>query len=85
MTRRVCTVGFRAPSGIFHSVDVLAETLMEAVGLGLARLKRDGWVEGLGPETRVEISVREPSTNHVVSVRQFHRWLNATSNSGAPW
>jgi hypothetical protein len=32
-------------------VDVEAETLYEAAGLGLARLKKDGWIEGLGLES----------------------------------
>lgn len=39
---RVCTVGFQSPTGILHSVEVEAETLYEAAGLGLARLKKDG-------------------------------------------
>jgi len=62
-------------------VEVSAETLMEAAGIGLARLKADGWVEGLGPSTRLEITVREPSTHHVVSVQHFQRWVNATTGS----
>ena len=38
--------------GVTHGVDVEAETLYEAAGLGLARLKKDGWIEGLGPGFR---------------------------------
>ena len=49
MPLRVCTVSFKSPTGITHGVDVEAETLYEAAGLGLARLKKDGWIEGLGP------------------------------------
>jgi hypothetical protein len=30
-----------------RGVDVEAETLYEAAGLGLARMKKDGWIEGL--------------------------------------
>jgi len=52
---RRCTVGFKSPTGISHFVDVEAETLYEAAGLGLARLKEDGWIEGLGPATKPEI------------------------------
>ena len=73
---RLCTVSFKSATGISHSVDVEAETLYEAAGLGLARLKKDGWVEGLGPGSRLEIAVREPSTMHSLTVQQLQRWAN---------
>jgi hypothetical protein len=34
-----------------------------AAGLVLVRLRTDGWIEDLGPELRLEIAVREPSTS----------------------
>jgi hypothetical protein len=80
---RLCTVSFKSPTGIAHSVDVEAQSLYEAAALGLARLKQDGWVEGLGPATKLEIHVREPGTSHVVSVQQLHRWIGGTTNSPA--
>jgi hypothetical protein len=80
---RTCIVSFRSPSGVAHSVEVQAETLYEAAGLGLALLKKDGWIEGLGPATRLEISVREPATAHIVSVQQLHRWLDGVTRSPA--
>src|SRR3954470_13415084 len=80
---RTCTVSFKSPTGIAHSVEVEAETLYEAAGLGLARLKKDGWVEGLGPATKLEISVREPSTTHTVSVQQLQRWIDGGVGSPA--
>jgi hypothetical protein len=81
MSLRICTVGFKAATGIGHFVEVEAESLMEAAGLGLARLKKDGWIEGLGPQTRLEISVRAPGTQHVVSVQQVHRWIDTVNAS----
>ena len=80
---RVCTVSFKAATGISHSVDVEAETLYEAAGLGLARLKKDGWIEGLGPGTRLEIAVREPSTLHSLTVQQVQRWASGVTTSPA--
>jgi hypothetical protein len=80
---RVCTVSFKSATGISHSVDVEAETLYEAAGLGLARLKKDGWIEGLGPGTRLEIAVREPATMHCLTVQQLQRWVNAVTSSPA--
>ena len=80
---RLCTVSFQSPTGIRPGVDVDAETLYEAAGLGLARLKRDGWIEGLGPGARLEIEVREPSTIHSPSVQQLHRWVDGVTTSPA--
>jgi hypothetical protein len=39
------------------------------------------WIERIGPGTKLEIEVREPSTKHVLSVDQVERWLaGATAN-----
>jgi hypothetical protein len=51
---------------------VETETLYEAVGFGLARLKKDGW---LGSGTRPEIAVREPSTHLSLRVQELERWV----------
>jgi hypothetical protein len=76
-------VSFKSVTGITHAVDVEAETLYEAAGLGLARLKKDGWIEGLGTGSRLEIHVREPSTLHSLTVQQFHRCVDGVATSPA--
>jgi len=38
---------------------------------------------GLGPGTRLEIAVREPSTMHTLTVQQLHRWVNGVTTSPA--
>jgi hypothetical protein len=81
MSSKVCQVGFTAATGVTHSVRVEASTLYEAAGLGLARLKSDGWVEGLGPGTVLEIEVRAPSARHTLSVKQLQRWIDSTNVS----
>jgi hypothetical protein len=78
-----CTVSFKGPSGITHSVDVAAHSLYEAAAMGVAALKKDGWVEGLGPGTRLVIRVRESSGTHSVTVQQLTRWLDGASVSPA--
>jgi hypothetical protein len=83
MALRRCTVSFLSATGISHSVEVDAETLYEAAGLGLARLKRDGWIEGLGPGSRLTIEVREPSTVHSLTVTQVQRWIDGMTSSPA--
>ena len=83
MPLRLCTVSFKSPTGVTHGVDVEAETLYEAAGLGLARLKEDGWIEGLGPGSRLEIAVRQPSTIHSLTVQQLNRWIDGVTTSPA--
>jgi hypothetical protein len=77
---RTWVISFKSPSGIDHSVEVQAETLYEAGALGLG-LKRDGWIEGLGPATRLEITVREPGSHHVLSVQQLQKRVNSVTTS----
>ena len=55
----------------------------EAAAIGLARLKKDGWIEGLGPGSRLEIAVRGPSTVHSLTVQQLERWVNSGTTSPA--
>jgi hypothetical protein len=56
---------------------------LRGAGVGLARLKKDGWIEGLGPGSRLEITVREPSTMHSLTVQQLQRWVNSATTSPA--
>ena len=81
MAVRLCTVSFKSATGVSHSVEVEAESLYEAAARGLARLKKGGWVEGLGPGTRLEIQVREPATHHVITVERLRRWIHGTTIS----
>jgi hypothetical protein len=80
---RVCTIGFKAATGISHSVDVEAASLYEAAAMGLARLKQDGWIEGLGPSTKLEITVRDPGSHHTLSVHQLQRWIESANATPA--
>jgi hypothetical protein len=68
---------------ITHGLDVEAEPLYGAARLDLARLKKDDWIEGLGPGSRLEIAVREPSTIHSLTVQQLHRWVEGVTTSPA--
>lgn len=80
---KICTVSFKAPSGISHSVDVTAQSLYEAAAMGVAALKKDGWIEGLGPATRLVVQVRQPGSTHYVTVQQLNRWLDGVTTSPA--
>jgi hypothetical protein len=74
-------VSFIGPSGIRHSVEVQAETVYEAAGLGLHLLKQDGWSEPVAPGMQLEIQVRQPAAVHTVTVMQLRRWVDGTAVS----
>jgi hypothetical protein len=77
MPVRACAVTFTDSRGSLHTVDVSAESLFEAAVLGVAALRRSGFMEEApGPGTRLQIEVREPVARHTVSVQQVQRWLD---------
>jgi hypothetical protein len=74
-------VSFVDVRGIRHSADVEADSLYEAVVLGVRRLNQDSWIERIGPATVLDVDVREPGTKHAISLQQVERWLaGATTN-----
>jgi len=74
-------VSFVDVCGIRHSADVEADSLYEAVVLGVRRLNQDSWIERIGPATVLDVDVREPGTKHAISLQQVERWLaGATTN-----
>jgi hypothetical protein len=61
MLPNTCRVSFTDAQGVEHAVEVLADSLFEAAGLGLGLLKKDGWVkQEPGPLTRILGEVRNP-------------------------
>jgi hypothetical protein len=78
---RSCLVSFTDHKGVQHSVEVTAETLFEAAALGVALLRKDGWIDqGLALGTKLRVDVREPGTSHTVTVSQVERWLNGATS-----
>jgi len=81
MALKQCAVSFTDVRGIRHTADVEAESLYEAAVQGIRRLNQDPWIERIGPATKLEVEVREPSARHILSVEQVERWLaGATAN-----
>jgi hypothetical protein len=72
---RVCTVAFKDAQGIRHSVDVDADSLYEAVVLGVARLRKEPWLERVNDMTPLEVTVRETAATHFVSLGRVERWI----------
>jgi hypothetical protein len=78
---RSCIVSFTGPTGIRHSVEVMAESLYEAAALGLSLLRKEDWADPIAPGTRFDVQVREPSTIHTVTVQQIQRWCDGVAIS----
>ena len=78
---KACSVSFTDMRGIRHTAEVEAESLYEAAVQGIRRLNQDPWLERIGPGTKLEIEIREPSARHCLTVEQVQRWLaGATKN-----
>ena len=81
MPARNCLVTVTDHRGIRHMAEVEAESLFEAAVLGLATFRKDEWTEKIGPATRLQVSVQEPTVTHILSVQQIHNWLDGASIS----
>lgn len=78
---KACSVSFTDIRGIRHTAEVEAESLYEAAVQGIRRLNQDPWLERIGPGTKLEIEIREPSAKHSITVEQVQRWLAGTTKN----
>lgn len=83
MPVRSCRVAIKDMEGVKHTVEVTAETLFEAVALGLVAVRGNDWVTGIaqGMNT-VQVAVVDIPIEHSVKIQDFHAWLERTT--GAP-
>jgi hypothetical protein len=68
------------PSGVRHSVEVIAESIYEAAALGVSALKNGGWADATAP-AELEVQIREPATCHRLTVQQIPRWCDGVAAS----
>jgi hypothetical protein len=68
--------------GVSHTVEVTAATLYEdeAVAQGLAAIRRNEWVAGVGSNV-VNVSVADVRVEHEVKFVDFTKWLDRTGGS----
>ena len=66
-----------------HTVDVTAQSVYEAAALALAAFSKHGWVEEVGPGTRLDIEIIEPAVTHTLLVGQLRTWLSRPAASPA--
>jgi hypothetical protein len=68
--------------GVIQTVDVTAETLYEAVALGMAAIRNDEWVTGIAEGlNKVKVRVTNVPVEHEVVLKDFTRWLDRTNGS----
>jgi hypothetical protein len=83
MPVRSCRVTLKDMDGVKHTVEVTAETLYEAVALGLVALRGNDWVMGIAQGLNtVQVSVVDIPIEHSVKIQDFHDWLGRST--GAP-
>jgi hypothetical protein len=81
MSPRTCIVSVKGPSGVTHSVEVIATSVYEAAALGFSVLQKADWSEPIAPGTPVDVEVREISTHHRVTIQQIQRWCDGVAVS----
>jgi hypothetical protein len=82
MPPRSCRVTIKDLEGVKHTVQVTAETLYEAVALGLVAIRGNDWVMGLANGTNtVQVSVVDIPIEHSVKVQDFNAWLQRTAGT----
>jgi phosphoribosylformimino-5-aminoimidazole carboxamide ribonucleotide (ProFAR) isomerase len=67
---------------VSHTAEVTAESLYEAVALGLKAIRGKDWVEGLREQFKVDVSVSDIPVRHTVEMKEFNAWLER--DGGAP-
>lgn len=82
MPSRSCRVSFTDSEGLAHAVEVSAASVYEAAVLALAEFRRCGFADAtFGPATRLTIRVKQPETEHTVSVGKLQSWLDGGGKS----
>jgi hypothetical protein len=81
---RSCKVACRDLSGVDHDVEVSAESLYEAVGLALAMMRQEAWVDQIGEGlTEVRVRVVSPAIEHRVRMKDFRKWIESQGRTPA--
>jgi hypothetical protein len=86
---KTCRVSCHDRDGVEHSVEVIAESLYEAVARGLKAFHANPWVGEIGEGlTTVTIEVCEPipektEVRHHIHIKGFQRWLETRGTTPA--
>jgi hypothetical protein len=86
---RTCRVCCKDLDGVEHSVEVIAESLYEAVARGLRAFNASPWVGEIGEGlTTIAVEIREPvpekaEVRQQVRMNDFRQWLSARGTTPA--
>src|SRR5436309_2088811 len=75
MSVRSCHVMIQDLEGVTHAVDVMAESLYEAVAQGLAALRGREWIAGFQQQGVIRVSVSDVRVEHQVKLSDFTQSL----------
>jgi len=67
--------------GIKNAAKVSAESLYEAVALGLRAIRLYSWVNDIGQNFTIRVLARDTPVEHTVEFREFHKWLERPGRS----
>jgi hypothetical protein len=82
MAVRSCRVSIADLEGVVHTVEVTAETLFEAVALGMAAVRSEEWANGIAMGSNsVKVRVTSVPVEHEVTMKDFTKWLDKTGGS----
>ncbi len=82
MAVRSCQVTLKDMEGATHTVEVTAETLYEAVALGLAAIRGNEWVNEIAQGSNaVQVCAKDVPVVHSVQMRDFTDWLGRSAGS----
>jgi hypothetical protein len=82
MPVRSCRVTIEDMNGVRHTVDVTAESLYEAVALGMAAIRTDEWVSGIAQGLNpVTVQVTNVPVKYEVKLMDFTKWLDRVGGS----
>ncbi|MGV3518936.1 hypothetical protein [Luteitalea sp.] len=83
MPPKLCIVRFTDPANTVHTAHVQADTLYEAVVLGVQAFRANPWVPPIGNASKLSVEVREPAVTHEVKVADVVQWTQAVPSSPA--
>lgn len=82
MAVRSCSVTIKDLEGVTHTVEVTAETVYEAVALGLSAIKANDWVSDIAQGSNaVQVCAKDVPIVHSVQLKDFTAWLDGAAAS----
>jgi hypothetical protein len=84
MAVRRCKVTCRDAQGVEHTVQVIAESLFEAVAQAFHILREHDWTdEPNSGSASVVVTIKPAEVEHRVRIRDFQTWLESAPRSPA--